>query len=413
MVERRTLAIVGASHAGVALAAAARSQGFDGNIVLIGDEPELPYQRPPLSKGLLLGKVAPEQLQLRGPSFWRDQQIELEIGRRVNQIDVASKNLVCEDARTLSWDYLALATGARCRTLPLPSPAGVHYLRSKSDAIALNDAMRRASSAVVVGGGFIGLEVAAALRQAGAQVTVVESQPRLLTRSMPASLASALQRHHESFGVRFVKGQTVSALLSASDGALCAVQLSDGRRLEADIALIGVGVVPNVELATAAGLAVADGILVDAAGRTSAPNVWAVGDVAAGCHPFAVDAKTPIRLESLQAANDGAFGVAADILSKPIPPTQVPTFWTEQWGWRIQMSGLYAPIDEIVVRGSIDDGSSSLFALREGRVSAVFAINRPAEAVAARRLIAGRSTASAEQLSDPDLDLRSLVSAGA
>lgn len=407
-----TVAIIGASHAGVQLAAELRSGGFAGRMLLFGDEPATPYQRPPLSKGLLQGKTREDQLALRGSAFWDEQRIELCTGCRVSSIDVATRQLSLADGRRLGWDQLVLATGARGRTLSAdPLPAGVHLLRTLADAQALDRAAQGAERAVIVGGGYIGLEAAAALRQRGLEVLVMEAQPRLLARSLPETLAAALQREHEAQGVRFVFGAAFAGWGLDAQGRLAEVQLADGRRWPATLAVLGIGVQPNVELAQAAGLDCADGVVVDAAGRSSAPHVWAIGDVAAAPQPFAANPIRPQRLESIQAALDGARATAAALLGRPLPPAPVPWFWTEQWGWRLQMVGLPDAGDTWVLRGALDAGRASLFALRGGRIAAVHSVNRPAEHMLARKLVAARCAATAEALADEAFDLKALLPA--
>lgn len=403
------LVIVGASYAGVQLAASARELGFEAPIVLLGDEHHAPYQRPPLSKGLLAGKTAADQLALRGPDFYAQQGIDLRLGTRVTNVDLSSQRVQLADGHALDYGWLAFATGARCRPLPVPGADldGVHQLRTLDDAVAVQAALGRSRRACVIGGGFIGLEVAAALTGAGASVTVVEGQPRLLARSFPAFMSDYVADAHRARGVTLELGRGVVALVGDAQGHVAAVRLDDGRQLECDLVVLGIGVLPNVELAEAAGIACDGGILVDALGRTSAPGVLAAGDVANMALPSAAAPGTVrMRLESIQAANDGARAAASVLVGQPQPLTAVPWFWSDQHDLKFQMAGLPAPGDQAVLRGTPADHRFTLFYLREGRVAAAHSVNRPAEHMLARKLIAQGAAIPVEVLADPASDLK-------
>jgi 3-phenylpropionate/trans-cinnamate dioxygenase ferredoxin reductase subunit len=400
------LVIVGASYAGVQLAASARELGFDAPIVLLGDEAHAPYQRPPLSKGLLTGKTAVDQLALRGPDFFAEQNIELRLGTRATALDLTARRVQLADGSHLDYGWLALATGARCRPLNVPGASlqGVHELRTLDDALAVHAAVSGASQATracVVGGGFIGLEVAAALTAAGAQVTVVEGQTRLLARSFPPAMSDYVAAAHSQRGVALELGRGVEALLGNAEGQVQSVLLDDGRTLACELVVLGIGVLPNVELAEAAGIDCAGGILVDACGRTSAPQVLAAGDVANMALPFG-----RLRLESIQAANDGARAAASVLVGQPQPLTAVPWFWSEQHELKFQMAGLPAHGDQTVLRGALADDRFTLFYLRSGAVVAAHSVNRPAEHMLARKLIANAAQIAAEVLADPASDLK-------
>ena len=295
MSARAPLVIVGASYAGTQLAATARELGFDAPIILLGEEGHAPYQRPPLSKGLLTGKTSVDALALRGPGFFADQAIDLQLGRRAKALDAAARTLTLDDGGTLGYGWLALATGARCRALPVPGADldGIYNLRTLDDALRISDALAQATRACVIGGGFIGLEVASALAARGASVTVVESQPRLLARSFPPLMSDYLAGAHRQRGVEVVLGRGVRAL-SGDAGRIRHVELDDGSRIACDMVVLGIGVQPNIELALEAGIACDNGILTDALGRTSAPQVIAVGDVANTLLP-AVPGSSPSR----------------------------------------------------------------------------------------------------------------------
>jgi 3-phenylpropionate/trans-cinnamate dioxygenase ferredoxin reductase subunit len=407
MAAAAPLVIVGASYAGVQLAAAAREQGFDAPIVLLGDEAHAPYQRPPLSKGLLSGKTGVDQLALRGPDFYTEQAIDLRLGVRATALDLAGRRVQLADGSQLGYGWLALATGARCRPLPVPGAdlQGVHQLRTLDDALAVAAALGTAPSACVIGGGFIGLEVAAALATAGAQVTVVESQPRLLARSFPESMSDYVAAAHRQRGITLELGCGVRAL-HGSQGQVQAVELADGRRIDCSLVVLGIGVVPNVELAEQAGIACAGGILVDALGRTSAPQVLAAGDVANMALPSLPGGPERARLESIQAANDGARAAASVLVGQPQPLTAVPWFWSEQHDLKLQMAGLPAAGDQTVLRGDMASDRFTVFYLRDGAVRAAHTVNRPAEHMLARKLIAQGARIAPEVLADPAADLK-------
>lgn len=401
------LVIVGASYAGVQLAASARELGFTAPIVLIGEETHAPYQRPPLSKGLLSGKTGADQLGLRGPDFYTEQGIELRLGVRVTALDLAARRVQLADGSHLAYGWLALTTGARCRPLAVPGAElkGVHQLRTLDDALAVQQALGRSTRACVVGGGFIGLEVAAALTAAGAEVTVVEGQTRLLARSFPPAMSDYVAAAHRQRGVTLELGRGVQALLGSA-GHVESVQLDDGRRLDCDLVVLGIGVLPNDELAVAAGIACSGGILVDGLGRTSAPNVLAAGDVANMELPPTPGGPARLRLESIQAANDGARAAASVLVGLPQPLTAVPWFWSEQHDLKFQMAGLPVHGDQTVLRGDLAGDRFTLFYLRDGVVVAAHSVNRPAEHMLARKLIGNAAQIPPELLADAAADLK-------
>lgn len=408
--RRPTLVIAGASHAGVQLAASAREQGFDGAIVMIGDEPHAPYQRPPLSKGLLTGKTTPGQLALRAESFYAENDIELRLGERVAALDPQARRVVLGDGSALAYDWLALAVGARCRPLPVPGGDldGVACLRTMDDALRIAQASEQAGRVCIVGGGFIGLEVAAALAQRGATVTVVEAQPRLLARSVPALVSDFIAEAHRGRGVGIECACGIERLVGDA-GRVRAVELSDGRRIDCDLVIAGIGVLPNVELAREAGLAVGNGIEVDTLGRTSAPKVFAAGDCAAMPTPFARRAGHRVRPESIQFANDSARAIASVLVGQERPHLAVPWFWSDQFDLKLQMTGLADPADEVVLRGRVDDGRFTAFFLSDGVIVAAHSVNRPAEHMIGRRLVAAAARVDARLLADESVDLKGLT----
>jgi len=413
MDKKPPLVVVGASYAGTQLAAAARELGYDSPIVLLGDESHPPYQRPPLSKGLLTGKTAAESLPLRGPDFFQEQGIDLRLGTRAASIDLAAKKVQLEDGTQLDYATLVLATGARCRPLMVSGSdlAGVYQLRTLDDALAVLQAVTSRPKVCAIGGGFIGLEVAAALAATGAEVTVVQSNRRLLARSVSEGMSEYIAQAHLKRGVKLELGHGVRSLRGL-DGRVQAVELDDGRLIECDIVVLGIGVVPNDELARQAGISCDNGILVDHLGRTSAPSVLAVGDVAnmrLSSVPGVPDSLQRVRLESIQAANDGARAAASLIAGQPQPYSAVPWFWSEQFDLKIQLAGLPATGDEMVARGELSSDRFTLFYLRDGVVAAAHSVNRPAEHMQARKLIAQRVSIPVADLTDPSTDLKALA----
>lgn len=405
--DGRALVIVGASYAGVQLAATARERGFEERIVIVGNEPHAPYQRPPLSKGLLTGKTSADQLALRGPGFFEENRIELALGRLAEAIDPGARTVQLQGGGTLRYGWLALATGARCRPLDVPGAGldGVLQLRTLDDALRVVEAAPAARRACVIGGGFIGLEVASALRAQGVEVAVVEAQPHLLARSVAPRMSAFIEAAHRRRGVELAMGTAVRRLVGRH-GRVAAVELADGRRIDCDLVVLGIGVLPNIELAQHAGMVVGNGILTDAAGRTSAPGVLAAGDVACTALPPVPGGPALARLESIQAANDGARAAASVVVDRVQPNTAVPWFWSDQFDLKLQMAGLPMPGDEVVLRGDVEAERFSLFYLRSGAVVAAHSVNRPAEHMQGRKLIAAGARCTAAELADPAFDLK-------
>lgn len=402
----QALVIIGASYAGVQLAASARELGFEEPIVILGDEAHAPYQRPPLSKGLLSGKTTVDKLALRGPDFFSQNRIDLRLGQRAASFDAGAQTLTLQDGATLPYGWLALATGARCRPFDLPGSelAGVLNLRTLDDALKVVAAADACKRACIIGGGFIGLEVASALRTRGAEVTVVEAQPHLLSRSFPPAMSLFLENAHRSRGIDLRCGHGVRALHGAQ-GSVSAVELNDGSRIECDLVVLGIGVVPNSELATQAGLDVQNGIVCDLLGRTSAPRVLSAGDVARVTQADGAQ----LRLESIQAANDGARAAASVLVGREAPNTALPWFWSDQFDLKFQMAGLHAPTDEVVVRGDMASERFSVYYLRDGALVATHAVNKASDHMLARRLITAGARPTAAQLADESFDLKTIL----
>jgi 3-phenylpropionate/trans-cinnamate dioxygenase ferredoxin reductase component len=412
MTSDSPLVIVGASYAGLQLAASAREFGYRGRIIMVGEEERLPYQRPPLSKGLLTGKSTIDMLPLRSDAFYRDGEIETVLGRRAVHIDTSGRQVLLDDGQALPYAWLALTTGARCRPLTVPGVelAGVHLLRTLDESLAVVKSAEQAKTACVIGGGFIGLEVAAALQARGLHVTVVEAQSRLLTRSVPPIMSDYIRNAHESRGVRIELGRGLRRLCG-KDGRVMAAELADGTEIPCELVVVGIGVIPNDELAREAGIAVDNGILVDAMGRTSIDRVLAAGDVAnmhlAGWGPDGAHGR--YRFESIQAANDSAKACASVIAGHPKSCDAVPWFWSDQFNLKFQMAGVPQPMDQVVLRGRMDNDKFCLIYLRAGHVAAVHTVNRPADHMLARRLIAARAELSEQQAGDEQFELKQIL----
>jgi 3-phenylpropionate/trans-cinnamate dioxygenase ferredoxin reductase subunit len=405
------LIIVGASYAGLQIATSARAASFDGPIFLIGDEPHLPYQRPPLSKGFLTGKVAESALPIRPQQFLEQNRIEPLTGVRATAIDRAKRTVTMSDGRSLTYGKLALAVGCRPRPLPVKGADldGVLYLRTLDDAIALKARMPDAKSVAIIGGGFIGLEIAASLAMLGKEVTVIEALPRVLARALPVKLSEFLCGVHQQAGVRVLTQTTVRELIGEG-GHVRSVLLSDGSRCAADFVIVGIGVLPNVELAAEAGLACQDGIVIDAFGRTQDPIIVAAGDCTRHPNRFALGG--PIRLESVQNALDQAKTAGATLTAAVLKPYDaVPWFWSDQYDLKLQMVGLSDGHDQSVLRGSPQDRKFSVFYFRQGALIGIDSINRPGDHMAGRQLIPAGTALTPDQAADPDFDLVRLVAA--
>ncbi|REF73318.1 pyridine nucleotide-disulfide oxidoreductase (plasmid) [Paracoccus versutus] len=376
------IVIVGAGQAGAALAAKLRRLGFAGAITMIGAEAALPYERPPLSKAFLLGKIDAERLQLRPPSFYREQEITLLTGQTVQKI-LPQDQLVRLEDEALGYDALALTTGSAPRKLPdavTGGLRGVHVLRNIDDARALAKACGSARRALVVGGGYVGLEATAVFRGLGIEVTLVELGARILSRVAAPETADRLRDLHLSHGVTILEGTGLAEL--CGNGRVEEAVLTDGTTLPTDLVLAGIGAVARDGLARDAGLAVQDGILVDRFGRSSDPAIYAAGD----CARFPFDG-VPTRLESVQNAVDQAEHVAANMLGQATPYHPVPWFWSDQYDLKLQIAGLGHGHEQVVIRPGKRDGAVSHWYFRGGSMKAVDALNDPASFMLGRRLL--------------------------
>jgi 3-phenylpropionate/trans-cinnamate dioxygenase ferredoxin reductase subunit len=398
--------IVGGGQGGYQAAASLRAEGYQGPVTIVSDEPHLPYQRPPLSKAFILGKQDTDRLFLRPQAYYADHSINLLLSERVVSIDRESSTVALASGTQLSYSWLILATGARNRALPVEGAdlGGVFYLRTVDEAASIKQHIEQARHVVVIGGGFIGLEIAASARTLGKRMVVLEALPRLMARVVAPVVSEFFLEAHRREGVDVRLGARVAAIRGTA-GKVSAVVLEDQTTLPADLVVVGIGVVPNAELASTAGLAVSNGISVDDHLRTSDKNIFAIGDCAEYPHAFA---GCRVRLESVQNAVDQAVAVARAIAGNPAPYAAVPWFWSDQFDIRLQMAGLPAGFDQTVIRGIMESKKFSVFYFRDRQLLGIDSINRPADHMTARKLLASRKPVTPEQASDETVNLKDL-----
>jgi len=401
--------IVGAGQGGLQAAVSLRQEGYQGDITLIGDEAGLPYQRPPLSKAYLSGKLGRDGLSLRPAKFFTDQNINLVHGQ-ATAIDRRNRRVELAADQAYNYDHLILATGAHNRNLPVPGAElkGVFGLRTVEDADALAGKLANASDVVVVGAGFIGLEFAAVANAQGLSVHVVDIADRPMARAVTPQMAAFFREQHEKRGIRFDFQQGLKRIIGDA-GRCTSVETTDGRVLPADLVVFGIGVLPNTQLAAEAGLDIQNGIRTDSYLLTSDPAVSAIGD---GCSFPSQHAGGQIRLESVQNAVDQARNVAARLVGKPAPYATTPWFWTDQSDLKLQIVGLLNDFDTTVTVGSPEDCQFSVLCFRKDQLIAVESVNRMADHMAARRILARQSSLSPREASQPDFSLKSWEAAG-
>lgn len=398
------VAIIGAGQAAASLAARLRADGFDGRISIFGDEPVPPYQRPPLSKGYLTGEMTLERLFLRPESFYAEKDIALHLGAPVRAVDPERRRLAVA-GEEIAWDHLVFATGAAPRPLPAAiggDLAGVHLVRTLADVDALAPALREGARALIVGGGYIGLEAAAVARKLGVAVMLIEQAPRILQRVAAEETSAFFRTLHRAHGVDLREGTGLGRLEGAT--RVEAAILADGSRLATDVVIAGIGVTPGTALAEAAGLVIDNGIAVDARGRAGVPGIWAAGD----CASFPWRGRR-VRLESVQNAIDQAETVARNILGAEVDYDPVPWFWSDQYDVKLQIAGLNTGHDRVVVRPGATTASVSHWYYREGALLAVDAMNEPRAYMIAKRLLEAGRSADPAAVADPAADLRALL----
>lgn len=399
--------IVGASHAAASLGPSLRQSGWEGRIVLVGDEPHLPYHRPPLSKEFLSGAKTLDDIRIRPGEVYAKANIEFLSGMRVQSIDRDAKQVQLANGEHLAYDKLALTVGSRVRKVDLPGVdlAGVHYLRTITDVEAIRADLRAGASAVIVGGGYIGLETAAVLRRLGMNVTVVEMMERVMQRVTAPEISEFYTRVHREEGVRVLCSTAVNAF--AGSGRVQRVVCGDGSELDADLVIIGVGIVPNVELARDAGLNTENGIVVDEYTRTSDPDIVAAGDCTWHFNPIY---DRWMRLESVQNATDQGRAAAMNLCGKEQSYSALPWFWSDQYDLKLQIAGLSQGYDRVITRGDRNTGRSfAAFYLKEGKVIAVDAVNKPPEFMMGKRLITERVIVDQDRLADASVPMKELA----
>lgn len=398
--------IVGAGQAASQLIASLRQDGFAGPIALVGDEPYIPYQRPPLSKAFLAGELARERLFIKPDEFYTEAKVALYLNTRATAIDRARNVVKLADGKELSYATLAIATGSRVRKLPLPGAdlAGCYYLRGIADVELLQDKLKAGNRVAIIGAGYIGLEVAAVAAKHKLKVTVLEALPRVMARAACPELSDFYEDVHRKAGVDIRCNMKLEAI--EKSGNALAIKTSGGI-VEADFVLIGIGIVANVELAADAGLKVDNGIVVDDHACTDDPAIYAIGDCAN--LPSSYSTTGRVRLESVQNAIDQAKHAAAAINGKPKPYNEVPWFWSDQYDLKLQIAGLAAPDDQLVMRGDPTSRSFAVFRLRDGVVAAVEAVNAAPEYMMGRRLIAARARVAPERLADKTVPMKDMA----
>ena len=398
----KKILIIGAGQAGLTAVQTLRGEGFDGAITMVGDEAYAPYQRPPLSKAYLLGAFARERLFLKPDAFYAQAGCELILNARAEAIDRARKQVRLADGRVLAYDKLLLATGTRVRKLPCPGAdlPGVFYLRDIADVDALQPAFRSGAKLAVVGGGYIGLEVAAVGAKRGLDVTVFEAMDRLMARAVSVGVSAFYKTEHEKAGVKLLLNTGVEAFEGASK--VEAVR-AGGVTMPADIVLVGIGVLPNDTLAKDAGLACDDGIVVDRSAMTSDPDIFAAGD----CTRHHGREGIAIRLECVQNAIDQAKHAALAMMGRPKTYSEVPWFWSDQYDLKLQIAGLARPTDTLVQRGDPASRKFAVFHLRDGKVAAVEAVNAAPEYMIGKKLIAEGKPVDAAKLADVSVPMKS------
>ncbi|WP_375382346.1 NAD(P)/FAD-dependent oxidoreductase [uncultured Sphingomonas sp.] len=403
----RDVLIVGAGHAGAQAAIALRMAKFDGSIALLGDEPELPYERPPLSKEYLSGEKPFERLLIRPASFWRDRDIEVLTGRRVTSVDPEAHEVLCADGFAVAYRRLVWAAGGTPRRLVCSGHdlIGVHTVRTRSDVDRMRVELEEATRIVVIGGGYIGLEAAAVLVKAGKNVTLVEALDRVLARVAGEPLSRFFEAEHRANGVDVRLGACVECI-EEHNGRVSGVRLAGGEVLDCEMIVVGVGIMPSVEPLLAVGAAGTNGVAVDQQCHTSLPDIFAIGDCALHSNAYADGAW--IRLESVQNANDQAAVVAKTLCGIEDRYQEVPWFWSSQYDLRLQTVGLAGGHDRAVVRGDPAKRSFSIIYLRRGRVVALDCVNAMRDYVQGKRLVKDAAAISPDLLADASIPLKSL-----
>lgn len=401
------IVIVGAGQAATQAATSLRAGGYDGHLVLLGNEGLLPYQRPPLSKAYLSGAMGLDRVVLKPMEAWVEDKVEVYLDAEVMALDREAKSVLTRKGQTYAYDALILATGSRARALTCPGAelTGVHYLRSIADADSLGQELQAGKRLVVIGGGYIGLEVAAVARKAGLEVTILEAAPRVLARVTPPVISDFFQTLHRDAGVTILTDVKVTAIEGTD--RVAGVALADGRTIPADLVLVGIGIIPNAELAREAGLLAEDGIESDVDARTSDPSIFAIGDCAS--RPLVHYGYRRGRLESVHNALEQAKLAAAAILGLPRPVEEAPWFWSDQYDIKLQIAGLSTGATQSVVRGDPSQKRFAVFHLdADNRLLAVDAINAPPEFIVGKQVIARHGQLAPARLADMSVSMKEI-----
>ncbi|WP_404711324.1 NAD(P)/FAD-dependent oxidoreductase [Sphingomonas sp. MMS24-J13] len=408
MSDRYDVLIVGAGHGGAQAAIALRQNKFTGSIAIVGDEPELPYERPPLSKDYLAGDKTFERILIRPPAFWGERDVAMLTSRRVVAVEPQAHRVTTDDGTTIGYTYLIWATGGAPRRLTCAGHdlVGVHTVRTRADADRMRAEMAGVTHAVVIGGGYIGLEAAAVLAKFGKKVTVLEALDRVLARVAGEPLSRFYEAEHRAHGVDVRLNARVDCIVE-QDGRAVGVRLADGEVLPAQMVIVGIGIIPAVQPLIAAGAEGGNGVAVDAQCRTSLPDIFAIGDCALHANRFAAGAQ--IRLESVQNANDQATTVARAITGNPVDYDAVPWFWSNQYDLRLQTVGLSIGFDEAIVRGDPATRSFSVVYLKDGRVLALDCVNATKDYVQGRALVLEGARPDPARLADPAIPLKQVL----
>lgn len=401
-----SVVIIGASHAATEAIATLRKLGWADKIVLIGDEPHLPYHRPPLSKAFLKGDVSADKLLIRPESFYEKHAVDLRLNCRATEIDRPSQQVVLDNGERIKYEHLILATGTRARKLPVDGAdhERVHYLRTLQDVETIQAKLSSDTKMLIIGAGYIGLEVAASALQLGCQVTVLEAMERVLARVTSETVSEFYQQVHRQAGVDLRLSASVVSFSHDSDKSYA--ELGDGEQIEFDIALIGIGVLPNTELAASAGLVCDNGIVVNEHAQTNDPLIYAVGDCSYHHNPFY---NRHLRLESVPNAVEQAKTAASSICGQATVYDQLPWFWSDQYDLKLQTAGLCEGFDQVVVRGDQTAHKFSVFYLQDGHIIAVDAINSPADFMLGKKLILARIAPNGDDLGNPEVPLKSFL----